>query len=182
MPIFRCASGIAVEGIYRFKTDKRLALATIENYTKTKTTTESEQVYEIYANRYVKRAPEITSEGMQTVLEEITESRSLPSGIGPQRFLNSRYFKEVSRKRLRGRALPKPLTFLEPGLDTVKPPFAYIALPTLVSIVSLAAPWYRKLFLWRSIPSTALCRDRGALAIWGKYHISRPTLTLANVR
>ena len=85
-----------VEGIYRFKTDKRLALATIEKYTKTKTTTESEQVYEMYANRYVKRTPEITSEGMQTVLEEIAESRPLPSGIGPQRFLNSRYFKELS--------------------------------------------------------------------------------------
>ena len=86
-----------VEGIYRFKTDKRLALATIEKYTKTKTTTESEQVYEMYANRYVKRAPEITSDGMQTVLEEIAESRPLPSGIGPQRFLNSRYFKELSQ-------------------------------------------------------------------------------------
>ena len=85
-----------VEGIYRFKTDKRLALATIEKYTKTKTTTESEQVYEMYANRYVKRTPEITSEGMQTVLEEIAESRPLSSGIGPQRFLNSRYFKELS--------------------------------------------------------------------------------------
>ena len=101
-----------VEGIYRFKTDKRVALATIEKYTKTKTTTESEQVYEIYANRYVKRAPEITFEGMQTVLEEIAESRPLPAGIGPQRFLNSRYFKELSRERLRGRALSKPLTFL----------------------------------------------------------------------
>jgi hypothetical protein len=33
---------------------------------------------------------------MQTVLEEITESRPLSSGIGPQRFLNSRYFKELS--------------------------------------------------------------------------------------
>ena len=46
-----------VEGIHRFKTDKSLALATIEKYTKSKTTAESEQVYEIYAQRYTKRAP-----------------------------------------------------------------------------------------------------------------------------
>jgi NitT/TauT family transport system substrate-binding protein len=85
-----------VEGIYRFKTDKRLALATIEKYTKTKTTAESEQVYEIYANRYIKRTPEITREGMQTVLEEIAESRPMPTAITAQRFLNSRYFKELS--------------------------------------------------------------------------------------
>ena len=85
-----------VEGIHRFKTDKRLALATIEKYTKTKTTAESEQVYEIYAHRYTKRAPEITAEGMQTVLEEIGDSRPLPSGITPQRFLDSRSFKELN--------------------------------------------------------------------------------------
>ena len=84
-----------VEGIHRFKTDKRLALATIEKYTKTKTTAASEQVYEIYANRYVKRTPEITPEGMQTVLEEIAENRPLPVGIAPQRFVDSRAFREL---------------------------------------------------------------------------------------
>ena len=85
-----------VEGIHRFKTDRRLALATIEKYTKAKTTPESEQVYETYAHRYIKRTPEITREGMQTILEEIAESRPLPSGITPQRFIDSRYFKELS--------------------------------------------------------------------------------------
>jgi predicted solute-binding protein len=82
-----------VEGIHRFKTDKRTALATIEKYTRTKTTPETEQVYEIYAQRYTKRVPEITREGMQTVLEEIGESRPLPGGLTAQRFLNPRYFK-----------------------------------------------------------------------------------------
>jgi NitT/TauT family transport system substrate-binding protein len=86
-----------IEGIYRFKTDKHFALATIEKYTKTKTTPEGQQVYEIYANRYVKRTPEITNEGMQTVLEEIAESRPLPSGITPQRFLNARYFRGLNQ-------------------------------------------------------------------------------------
>jgi NitT/TauT family transport system substrate-binding protein len=84
-----------VEGIHRFKTDKRQALAAIEKYTKTKTTAESEQVYEIYANRYVKRTPEITAEGMQTVLEEIAESRPLPPGTTPERFVESRIFREL---------------------------------------------------------------------------------------
>ncbi len=81
-----------VEGIHRFKTDKSLALATIEKYTKSKTTAESEQVYEIYAQRYTKRAPEVTAEGMQTILEEIGDSRPLPAGTAPQRFIDSRAF------------------------------------------------------------------------------------------
>ena len=85
-----------VEGIYRFKTDRRLALATIEKYTKTKTSAESEQVYEIYAQRYIKRTPEITAEGMQTVLEEIADSRPLPAGTLPRRFVDSRLFKELN--------------------------------------------------------------------------------------
>ena len=84
-----------VEGVHRFKTDKSLALATIEKYTKSKTTAESEQVYEIYAQRYTKRAPEDTTEGMQTILEEIGDSRPLPAGIAPQRFIDSRAFKEL---------------------------------------------------------------------------------------
>ena len=85
-----------VEGIHRFKTDKSLALATIEKYTKSKTTADSEQVYEIYAQRYTKRAPEVTAEGMQTILEEIGDSRPLPAGTAPQRFIDSRAFKELN--------------------------------------------------------------------------------------
>lgn len=75
--VIRRFSQAFVEGIHRFKTDRRLALATMEKYTKAKTTPESEQVYETYANRYIKRTPEITREGMQTILEEIAESRNL---------------------------------------------------------------------------------------------------------
>jgi hypothetical protein len=76
--VIRRFSQAFVEGIHRF--NRRLALATVEKYTKAKTTPESEQVYETYANRYIKRTPEITREGMQTILEEIAESRPLPSG------------------------------------------------------------------------------------------------------
>ncbi len=94
--VIRRFSQAFVEGIHRFKTDRRLALATMEKYTKAKTTPESEQVYETYANRYIKRTPEITREGMQTILEEIAESRNLPSGITPQRFLDSRYFRQLT--------------------------------------------------------------------------------------
>ena len=46
--------------------------------------------------RGIKRKPEITSEGMQTILEEIAESRVLPSDITPQPFIDSRFFKDLS--------------------------------------------------------------------------------------
>jgi ABC-type nitrate/sulfonate/bicarbonate transport system substrate-binding protein len=84
-----------VEGIHRFKTDKRLALAAIEKYTKVKMTPATEQVYEIYASRYIKRVPEATAEGLQTILDEVATSRPLPSGIAPQRFADSRFTKEI---------------------------------------------------------------------------------------
>ena len=84
-----------VEGIYRFKTEKRLALEAIEKYTKVKITPVTEQIYETYATRYVKRVPEATSEGIQTILDEIAENRPIPAGIKPERFVESRFIKEV---------------------------------------------------------------------------------------
>ena len=85
-----------VEGINRLKTDKRRALAIIEKYTNVKTTPAEEQMYEIYANRYIKRIPEATLEGVQTILEEIATSRPLPPGISPQRFIEPRFVKEIA--------------------------------------------------------------------------------------
>jgi ABC-type nitrate/sulfonate/bicarbonate transport system substrate-binding protein len=84
-----------VEGIHRFKSDKAAALAVLEKYTKQKTTPASEKIYEIYATRYVKRAPEATVAGIQTILEELSASRPLPPGITPQRFAESRFIREL---------------------------------------------------------------------------------------
>ncbi len=84
-----------VEGIHRFKTDKEFALMTLEKHLKQKTTPAAEKVYEIYANKYVKRAPEATPEGIQTILEEISATRPLPSGVAPQRFAESRFIREL---------------------------------------------------------------------------------------
>lgn len=84
-----------VEGIYRFKTDRKLALATIEKRTRLKTSPATERIYEIFAQRYVKRVPEATAEDIQTILEEIAASRPLPPGVTPQRFVESRFVKEI---------------------------------------------------------------------------------------
>jgi NitT/TauT family transport system substrate-binding protein len=84
-----------VEGIHRFKTDKTFALATLEKYTKQKPTVAAERIYEIYATRYFKRAPEATAAGIQTILEEISATRPLPAGITPQRFAESRFVREL---------------------------------------------------------------------------------------
>jgi ABC-type nitrate/sulfonate/bicarbonate transport system substrate-binding protein len=84
-----------VEGIHRFKTDKTFALATLEKYTKQKPTVAAERIYEIYATRYFKRAPEATAAGIQTILEEISATRPLPAGITPQRFAESRFIREL---------------------------------------------------------------------------------------
>ena len=85
-----------VEGIHRFKTDRAAALATIEKYTKSKTSPATEKVYEIYATRYVKRIPDVGRDGIQTILSEIASNRSLPNGLMPERFVESRFTKEIS--------------------------------------------------------------------------------------
>jgi NitT/TauT family transport system substrate-binding protein len=84
-----------VEGLHRFKSDKAAALAVLEKYTKQKTTPAVEKVYEIYATKYFKRAPEATSAGIQTILEELSASRTLPPGITPQRFAESRFIRDL---------------------------------------------------------------------------------------
>lgn len=84
-----------VEGIHRFKTDKIAALATLEKYTKQKTTPAAEKIYQVYANKYFKRAPEATPAGIKTILEEISAARPLPPGTTPQRFVESRFVREL---------------------------------------------------------------------------------------
>jgi ABC-type nitrate/sulfonate/bicarbonate transport system substrate-binding protein len=84
-----------VEGIHRYKTDKPLALAVLEKYTKQKTTPGTEKIYEVYATKYFKRVPEATPAGIQTILEEIAATRPLPQGITPQRFADSHFIREL---------------------------------------------------------------------------------------
>lgn len=84
-----------VEGMHRFKTDKAAALVVLEKYTKQKTTPAIEKVYEVYATKYFKRAPEATPAAIQTILEEISATRPLPPGIAPQRFAESRFIREL---------------------------------------------------------------------------------------
>jgi ABC-type nitrate/sulfonate/bicarbonate transport system substrate-binding protein len=69
-----------VEGMHRFKTDKAAALAVLEKYTKQKSTPAAERIYEVYATKYFKRAPEATPAAIQTILEEISATRPLPPG------------------------------------------------------------------------------------------------------
>jgi ABC-type nitrate/sulfonate/bicarbonate transport system substrate-binding protein len=83
-----------VEGI-TLQTDKALALATLEKHTKQKNTPAAERIYEVYATKYFKRAPEATPAGIQTILEEISATRPLPSGVSPQRFAESRFIRDL---------------------------------------------------------------------------------------
>ncbi len=84
-----------VEGIHRFKSDKIAALAVLEKYTKQKTTPAAEKVYEIYASKYFKRAPEATPAGIQTIIEELSGARAIPPGTTPARFADSRFIREL---------------------------------------------------------------------------------------
>jgi NitT/TauT family transport system substrate-binding protein len=84
-----------VEGIHRFKSDKAAALAVLEKYTKQKTTLAGEKIYEIYATKYFKRAPEATPAGIQTIIEELSASRAIPPGTTPQRFADPHFIRDL---------------------------------------------------------------------------------------
>ena len=84
------------EGIHRYKTDRNAALASIEKYTKTKSAPSTEQIYDVYARKYVKRLPDVTREGIQTILGEIATTRPLPQGVAPERFVESRFTREIA--------------------------------------------------------------------------------------
>lgn len=84
-----------VEGIHRFKSDKAAALAVLEKYTKQKTTPATEKIYEIYSTKYFKRAPEATPAGIQTIIEELSASRTIPPGTTPQRFADSHFIRDL---------------------------------------------------------------------------------------
>jgi len=84
-----------VEGIHHFKTDKALAMAVLEKYTKQKSTPGAEKIYDVYASKYFKRVPEVTAAGIQTILEEISATRPLPAGVSPQRFAESKFIREL---------------------------------------------------------------------------------------
>jgi len=55
----------------------------------------SERIYEVYAAKYFKRVPEVTTTGIQTILEELSASRSLPPGVTPQRFVEPKFVREL---------------------------------------------------------------------------------------
>jgi NitT/TauT family transport system substrate-binding protein len=84
-----------VEGIHRFKTDKSSALAVLEKYTKQKSTAAAEKIYQVYASKYFKRAPEATPAAIHTILEELSATRPLPAGITPERFTESKFIREL---------------------------------------------------------------------------------------
>jgi len=84
-----------VEGIHRYKTDKAFALATLEKYTRQKSSPAAERIYQIFATKYFKRVPEATGPGIQTVLEELSATRTIPPGVTPQRFVESKFINEL---------------------------------------------------------------------------------------
>lgn len=84
-----------IEGIHRYKTDKSFALATLEKYTRQKSSPAAERIYQIFATKYFKRVPEAAAPGIQTVLEELSATRALPAGVTPQRFVDSKFINDL---------------------------------------------------------------------------------------
>ena len=84
-----------VEGLHLFKTDRPAALGVLAKYLKQKTTPAAEKIYQLYATKYFKRAPEATPAGIQTILEELAANRPLPAGVTPERFVESRFIREL---------------------------------------------------------------------------------------
>ncbi len=87
-----------VEGIHRFKTDKAGSLRIMQRYTKTRDPETLEETYQVYAVRYLPRAPHPALNGVKTILESFADT-ILPEakGAGPETFVDGSFVQELEK-------------------------------------------------------------------------------------
>ena len=71
-----------LEGIYLFKTNEELALSTPRKYARLSDTPMTQVAYDEYAQRLIRSVSYPSSEGTQTILNQLAKSRPTLSGYG----------------------------------------------------------------------------------------------------
>jgi ABC-type nitrate/sulfonate/bicarbonate transport system substrate-binding protein len=84
-----------LEGIYLFKTNKELALSVLRKYTRVDDISLMQDAYDEFANRLIRRVPYPDREGIQTILDQLGESRPQIKNLNPSDFIDPTILKEI---------------------------------------------------------------------------------------
>jgi len=84
-----------VEAIARMKRDRPFTLSVMSKFLRTADSEQLAEAYEIYANKYLARAPLPTVEAMRAVLEELETRNPKAKGQDPRKFFDDRFVREL---------------------------------------------------------------------------------------
>lgn len=84
-----------VEAIARMKRDRPFTLSVMSKFLRTTDSEQLSEAYEIYANKYLARAPLPTVEAMRAVLEELETRNPKAKGQDPRKFFDDRFVREL---------------------------------------------------------------------------------------
>jgi NitT/TauT family transport system substrate-binding protein len=85
------------EAIHRFKTDRAGSLKIIQQYTKTRDAAVLEETYQVYAQKYLPRAPYPTLNGVKAILDSLGESLPAAKTALPETFVDMSFVQELEK-------------------------------------------------------------------------------------
>jgi len=86
-----------VEGLHRFKTDKKFSLQVIGKYSRINDPEALEETYQHYAVKVMPKIPYPTEKGIQMVLDEIGTRNAKAKTLSPASFIDVDYLKELEQ-------------------------------------------------------------------------------------
>lgn len=86
-----------VEGLYRFKTDKKFSLQVIGKYSRIHEAEALEETYQHYAVKVMPKVPYPTTKGIQMVLDEIGARNAKAKALSPASLIDVSYLKELEQ-------------------------------------------------------------------------------------
>ena len=96
-----------LEGIYIFKTNKELSLATLKKYARLDDVSIMQTAYEEYSKKLIREVPYPNPEGIQIIIDQLAKSRAQAKGLNPNDFIDPTILREIEQsgfvKRLYGR-------------------------------------------------------------------------------
>jgi ABC-type nitrate/sulfonate/bicarbonate transport system substrate-binding protein len=95
-----------LEGVHLFKTNKELALNTLKKYARLTDLSIMQGIYGDYSQRLIPAVPYPTPQGIQTIIDHLSKTRSQAKGLNPNDFIDPSILKEIEEsgfvKRLYG--------------------------------------------------------------------------------
>jgi hypothetical protein len=89
-----------VEAIARMKRDRPFTIGVMSKFLRTNDQEQLAEAYDIYANKYLARAPLPTIDAMRAVLEELESRNPKAKGQDPKKYFDDRFVRELQTSGL----------------------------------------------------------------------------------